>query len=262
MLPKEKLFQFEDDLRDAREIERLGVTFRVVDPKETFWDRFEAGTWEPDLIEALRSLVNPSTVFIDVGAWIGPTTLMAAALGAEVIAVEPDPVALYFLKNNIAANEGFANRVRIMPKAVAPRVGGAWLHAPRKGGDSMGTLIRLSEAAERYDVETITPAMLAGMVTDAARAVVKVDIEGAEYSLASHLDPLVNERLVAFMLSFHPELIRSQRVMGEAQLRARTSRLLEPFQGYRRIGLDDKGGPAMPLEQQLLNRNSTLLFLR
>lgn len=262
MQNRANIFSFEEELKDARVITRGNVRFTVVDPKTTFWDKFEAGTWEPDLLDVLRANVNPATVFIDIGAWIGPTTLFALALGAEVIAVEPDPVALYFLKNNIAANPDFAQRLRLLPKAVAAKTGGAWLHAPRKGGDSMGTLVRLPQAAERYDVETITPAMLSGMVTDAARYMVKIDVEGGEYALSRSLDSFISERLVGFVLSFHPQIMLENRAMSPAAIQQETNRMLEPFLGYRRIGLDEGDRAPMPLEQRLVSRNSTLLFLR
>ena len=46
-------------------------------------------------------------MFIDVGAWIGPMTLVAAACGARVVAYEPDPTAADELAANVALNPGF-----------------------------------------------------------------------------------------------------------------------------------------------------------
>jgi FkbM family methyltransferase len=60
----------------------------------------------PDWAEmmAWRRLLKPGDLFIDVGAHVGTYTLWAAACGAEVIAVEPDPVAVERLRANLGLN--------------------------------------------------------------------------------------------------------------------------------------------------------------
>ena len=80
--------------------------------------------------------VAPGDVFFDLGAYVGPFTLLAARLvGPEgrVVAFEPDPRARAVLERNLAAN-GVAN-VTVVPCAVGDRHGKVRFVA---GGDSVG----------------------------------------------------------------------------------------------------------------------------
>ena len=44
----------------AERVVRLGeASFRVADGKDGFWDRYEAGQWEPETLAALRRHVGP-----------------------------------------------------------------------------------------------------------------------------------------------------------------------------------------------------------
>ena len=63
-----------------------GAKLRIADDQPTFWDRVEAGTWEPGTLAALAPHLGPETTFLDLGAWVGPLTLLAASRGARVLA--------------------------------------------------------------------------------------------------------------------------------------------------------------------------------
>ena len=67
-----------------------------------FWNKFNAGTWEPETLDIIEEHTGPPVHFFDIGSWIGPTALHAAAQGASVTAVEADPRALEPLRRNIA----------------------------------------------------------------------------------------------------------------------------------------------------------------
>jgi len=74
---------------------RGGATGPLVPPRSVwseFWERFDQGLWEPRTLQKLSAL-RDGDLFVDIGAWIGPTTLAAAVNGARVLAFEPDPVA-------------------------------------------------------------------------------------------------------------------------------------------------------------------------
>jgi predicted nicotinamide N-methyase len=96
------------------------VAIQVDDDQPTFWDRVEAGAWEPGTLLALQPLLGPGVLFLDIGAWVGPLSLFAAGMGARVIAVEADPRAEVQLRRNLAANPDFAHRVTVMARAAAP----------------------------------------------------------------------------------------------------------------------------------------------
>src|SRR3712207_221008 len=94
---------------------------RVADDQPTFWDRVEAGRWEPETLAAIDRLVDHRTTFLDLGAWVGPTALYAAGIARRVVAAEADPAALDQLRRNLAANPGLAARIEVVPRAVHPQ---------------------------------------------------------------------------------------------------------------------------------------------
>ncbi|WP_434450330.1 FkbM family methyltransferase [Lentzea sp. E54] len=82
------------------------------------------GVWEPDLAEALDSVLEPDGIFLDVGAYVGYHSIRVLSrigLMGAVVAVEPDASAAALLRHNVSAN---------LPAAVASRLtvvdGAAW----------------------------------------------------------------------------------------------------------------------------------------
>lgn len=83
--------------------------------------------WRPGRQRALRrlyaSFVTPGDLVFDVGAHLGDRTAAFAALGASVVAVEPQPALLPWLRRLVGWREG----VTIVGEAVGRRVGSARL---------------------------------------------------------------------------------------------------------------------------------------
>ena len=200
-----------------RAVKMGGRTVTVADDQPTFWDRVEAGTWEPGTLAVLADLLDARTTFVDFGAWVGPTTLHAAARARRVLAVEADPAALDQLRRNLLANPGLSATVEVVPKAIHPTPGPVTLGAKRKAGDSMSSVL-FAEASSRWTVEAVTPAELAAALAGDERIVLKLDIEGVEYGLLPHLGPLLTPRTVAVLVSFHPRIAAAS--AGTSQLRA------------------------------------------
>ena len=209
----------------SRAVKMGGRTVQVDDDQPTFWDRVEAGRWEPGTLAVLDELVDGRTTFVDLGAWVGPTTLHAAALARRVLAVEADPAALDQLRRNLAVNPGLAKGVEVVPRAIHGTPGPVSLGARRKPGDSMSSVL-LAGGASTWAVEAITPAELASRTADDERLVVKLDIEGGEYGLLPHLGPLLTARTAALVVSFHP------RMMRETSVRTALRAALRPLAGF------------------------------
>ncbi|MGI8707744.1 MAG: FkbM family methyltransferase [Actinomycetota bacterium] len=123
----------------------------------------------PDFNEMLcwQRLLSPGDVFVDVGANVGVYSVWAAAHGANVVAVEPNPHAVARLQANAILN-GF--HFDIHPKALAASSG---TQAFSTCGDVLGHLSDVGDV----EVETITLDEL----LDGRRARgVKIDVEGYE----------------------------------------------------------------------------------
>jgi FkbM family methyltransferase len=72
-----------------------------------FQNKFE--TWEDSTFDVLDQFLRMDYCFIDVGAWIGPVTLYAAAKCKHVYCLEPDPIAYSRLARNINKNLQYSN---------------------------------------------------------------------------------------------------------------------------------------------------------
>src|SRR5947208_17197036 len=84
----------------------LGFAFEGPDPVFS-WFRgiWEDGSWEPETLQVVERFVKPGTTLVDIGAWLGPVSLWATHLGGRAVAVEPDPVAVEYLRRIVDANE-------------------------------------------------------------------------------------------------------------------------------------------------------------
>jgi len=214
-------------IASPRQINLGDASFRVTDDKDSFWDKACAGAWEPETLAAVRDLVDENTVFIDIGGWIGPITLLAAAKGATVLTFEPDPRAFELLSANVAANPDLAKRITLHNAAVSPTSDRVRLGSPRKPGDSMGSILEADSGVALWDAAAITPLDIAALAANAGRIVLKMDVEGAEYTLLPHLQTLLTERTVAALIAFHPKLLakagHSPETIDRLTLDARTA---------------------------------------
>lgn len=224
-----------------RSVVLSGRRIALADDQPTFWDRVAADRWEPGTRRLLDALVDASTLFVDLGAWVGPTTLQAAARGAAVVAVEADPAALDQLGRNLAANPQLAARVTVVPKAIHPSAGTVTFGARRKPGDSMSSLLLAGSADTTWQAEAVTPAALAALLPEAPRRVVKIDLEGAEYALLPAISPLLAHEDVSVIASFHPRVLSES---GEADIAGATQRALAAFTGWRAHRVTEAGAAA------------------
>ena len=74
---------------------------------QDLWHLVNKNDWDPNCMRAIRETLTarPGADFIDVGAWVGVTTMMASIMGAgKVLALEPDPAAFEELWANVRLN--------------------------------------------------------------------------------------------------------------------------------------------------------------
>jgi len=159
---------------------------------ERFWMRYRAGDWEPGTKALIDELLRPGGLFVDIGAWIGPVSLWALERGANVVAVEPDPVALTELRRRVPAS------VEIWEGAVAVASGSTSLTTSngRPFGKSMSRL------ASQGGIE-VRAWTLAEILGDRIPALVKIDIEGYEIDLLPTIAPYLAEAKVPMQVALH-----------------------------------------------------------
>jgi len=130
----------------------------------------------------LPNLIDKDTVFIDVGAYQGLYTVYACKHAKKVLAVEPNPMALAYLKTNTALNN--CHNTIVVPKAVSDKRGVVKLRIPRpdkKGHIPTGASIVWSfKEALEIDVEADTLDNIVDDVGLDSVDFIKIDVEGAE----------------------------------------------------------------------------------
>ncbi|MFZ8788617.1 MAG: FkbM family methyltransferase [Acidilobaceae archaeon] len=130
----------------------------------------------------LPSLIDKDTVFVDVGAYMGFYTVYACRRARRVLAVEPNPMALAYLKANVALNN--CHNTIVAPKVASDKRGVVKLRIPRPARrghiPTTASIVWSFEEALEVDVETDT---LDNIVDEAGLDTVdfvKIDVEGAE----------------------------------------------------------------------------------
>ncbi len=185
---------------------KLNNEILVADSPEyrLFWDEVDSGVWEPTTLNVLRKSFENGGIFIDIGAWIGPTTLLAAKFATKVISYEPDPVAATELRRNVELS-GFGN-IEINQVALFDRDGtlsfggGAGGELGRSGSSLMSGL--MSTTVETKDIRK-----LLSQEEWITCKVLKIDIEGAEYRLIGLLRSYLNLNHPRLLLSTHSRVI-------------------------------------------------------
>lgn len=142
---------------------------------------------------------NPGDTIIDIGANIGTFTLAAKAHApnARIIAIEPFPENLLFLRRNVSQNK--LENVEVVSAAVGPSNGRGRLYvADDTGFHSMKfdrgrgfvavDMLTLAEIFDRYRVNTCD--------------FLKIDCEGAEFDFLPKVEPSVWGRIQRIAMEF------------------------------------------------------------
>ena len=143
-----------------------------------------SGLYEPETMLAVRDLLPPDGVFVDVGAHCGLFSLFAAGCvgaGGIILAFEPSPREFVRLQANLAANS--LTQVQAHQAAITDQEGEVVLRLAEPGHAGHNTIGN----AFAYDgvllaaTPTVTATTLDRVLADLVRCdVVKIDIEGAE----------------------------------------------------------------------------------
>jgi FkbM family methyltransferase len=190
-----------------RTVNRDGVVWVVSEPglpgSGSFWEMWEQG-WESETLAVIDRFVGPEDVFLDVGAYMGALSLWATRNGAGAIAVEPDPLACAYLRQNLA---NAAGPVRVVQKALSRDSLTTWLQPHKSGwGSSMSHLSAVKPQQSAEDIPDSLEVPTCGIVELGAEqpALVKLDIEGGECLVLGEVAPYCAEREIPLLVSWHP----------------------------------------------------------
>ncbi|WP_299887101.1 FkbM family methyltransferase [uncultured Ruegeria sp.] len=230
-----------------------GEPFRLDPYHSKFWRKAAAGHWEPETFSVLDRYLSPTSDYLDIGAWIGPTVLYGARKARHVWCFEPDPTGFRHLAWNLELNE--IQNVSAFGVALSDQFGVARMASVRgEPGDSTSSL--LHDGAHGSDALTIAWDQFEAASDLSAVSLVKMDIEGAEFFVLPTLLPWLQKKRPTLYLSLHSPLLAEQDRLE------RTKTLLEQLSFYPNI-TTDKLQPLqveMLLEPEALAQYRTILL--
>jgi FkbM family methyltransferase len=227
-----------------------GVSVTVAEGHDDFWHLVRDDRWEPETLRLFTQHIDKETTVVDIGAWIGPTALLAAHLGRRVFAFEPDPVAFSELEANVQLNERIGTIVPINA-AVTPHGQPVKLLTTGAAGDSLGSLVH---GTDELGIRCRSVRLQDFLNTQEVpgRLFIKIDIEGYEFDLVPCLLPLISKSAATVLVSLHPQFIVRERrtlrekAMNRLQFAVRVLRLFWPLRRF--LVQDEMGRDVQPLK--------------
>ncbi len=176
-----------------------------------------SGTFESEQTLLVRKLLEEVDIFVNIGANIGYYCCHALSLGKSVIAVEPIARNLHYLLSNIV-NNGWKEQAQVFPLALAAEsnILEIW------GGNTGASLIKgWAGTSDSYvtQVPVLTLDRILGSVLDGKRALILVDVEGAEYAvLKGALKTLQHEPRAIWIIEIHSTANQPNRILVNQNL--------------------------------------------
>lgn len=220
---------------DHNVIQKFATRFKVMPGTHCYdwWFREYLG-WEPATFVVLDTFLgrNPNGIYVDIGAWIGPTVLYAAAHCNTVYALEPDPVALKALTSNIDANGTlYKEKIIVVDKALDVTDGFTKFGGNGDLGNSMSTMIVREECystgnARKSQRRTITTevgtislqTLCSQYPLVSSATLFKMDIEGGEKYLLPHLQHFFKDNRIPLLISLHWCWLKAEDVVSVIQI--------------------------------------------
>ena len=181
----------------------------LVDPTnyQNFWNNFS--NWEQNDLDFVSQIAEENKIFIDIGAWIGPYTLIAASMGMKVYAFEPDKVAFQELKNNIKLNN-FKHKPEIFNFGLSKTETKAYLYSNTADfGKSESGLINYKNQKNTKQTEIELKSFLQEIYkiknhnSNDKIKILKIDIEGGEFLFEKDIYDLVKLEKIYCIFSYH-----------------------------------------------------------
>lgn len=156
--------------------------------------------WEEGTYDRIIPCLDKNKYFVDIGAWIGPITLVAQHFSRGCISIEPDPKAFKALEETIKLNN--FNNIHLENKAVSLddslNLGGAFGNSTtsylEKGQSIICQTISLADIFHKYSL------------SEENVSVIKIDVEGYEKELLH--DEFLQKLNVNLHISFHSRIFK------------------------------------------------------
>jgi FkbM family methyltransferase len=170
-------------------------------------DSLKSKTWEPFTFDIFNKFKDKNKTAIDIGGWIGPTTIYLSKIFKEVITIEADNVAFESLSKNVKDN--FCNNVILHNKAFHNSETNNIIFGintfkvePTLGSSTSQTKTH-SDNNTDYLIETINIFDIIKNVDPNNIGLIKVDIEGGDEDVFEELMLVGSKYGWKIWISFH-----------------------------------------------------------
>jgi len=202
------------------EIHKKGVLHRFVhfDPATDHFTQNIFPNWENDTFDAFALVNDQEGIAIDLGAWIGTTSIWLAKNFHHVIAVEPDRESLKCLRMNLEASD--CTNVTICEKPVE-QMRRDVIFGPRGSvlNESISYLKTNSDSSLDYTTKSITFKQLVHDTVHANEKLasrkitfVKCDIEGGEETILEDVLHFAYYNKCPVHMSFHLDWWKTKKI--------------------------------------------------
>jgi FkbM family methyltransferase len=155
-------------------------------------------------VKVMKTLLKKDQTCLDVGAHIGYFSLVAAKYAHHVIAFEPSPTTFKMLERNLSLNPTLASKIRAEECGLSDHAGTLTLYNSKSQPDLAS--LEPIDVADGYTQE-IKLATLDERVSDNGGliALIKIDVEGAEYGVLLGGMDLIKKHRPVIMLELFEE---------------------------------------------------------
>lgn len=208
------------------------------------WAMFVVGCFEPNEFALLAEVLRPGMTFVDVGANDGLYSLFAAkrvGRSGKVVAVEPSTREFDRLSRNLMLNRLW--NVQTFHVAASDCRGEGTLRVAgysHEGHNTLGTFIYDTDLARTEKVRLVPLDDLIDDIGVSRVDVIKMDIEGAEYSALQGARKVLHHHRPMLLLELSDPALRKQ-----GSSRQDILRILDEL-GYCMYALDPTSGRPVP----------------
>jgi FkbM family methyltransferase len=214
-------------IRNRRFGYKVLLDLRVFAERRTY---FSGVYIQQDLEYLFPSIMRQGDQYIDIGANIGMTSLMASSLiGPEGrgLAFEPNPEVFARLKRHFALND--VSNIEALPFALSNQDCDMNLVVPGRFS-GLGSLAAEPErAGKNYKVQTVTGHSHVDRLDPAKPTIIKIDVEGHEVKALSGIEDFLDRPELAMISEVSAPLLRRAGDSPEAFYELVTKHGLRPF---------------------------------
>lgn len=230
-----------------------------VEPNYANWfiSEINNGNWEESTFNILDYYSNINKLYIDIGAWIGPTVLYSADKYEQIICFEPDHVAYNILSHNISINK--FNNIILINKAISDNIGSSEFGGYGEFGNSMSSLlVNIKNNIDKQHLTNINTTTLEKIIEEYKIdvnniALIKMDIEGGEIFVI----PNIKDFLLKYKPNFYISLHWGDQYLNPEQVSIIVNLLFDIYEDNCYVFLEEKN-----TVKKKINREEVLVDLK